>query len=443
MRPCWAIALWLLVVGSGCSASRTVRLDAGHDSLAVTPLEEEGAGLAEAKLEDEEFAAALVELARDVRPFRSPLREARALFGVPERSGVYWYEDRTRRFSVQSEEEGGPSLLESYADEELTRAYGQWCSRKRQPGDCLRLLGEGPLRASDGKYTLALAIAMDSVWAQTAEAFKDMADPQAVMATVMASVSMYLLLWALPEPVSKGVAALMTATAIAYLGVETVWGLLDGWLTLVRRVDRATTFAQLSEAGEAYGQVLGENAARVFVMLATAAIGSTAGLAAKSTRLPGSAQAALAVESQAGYAYAALGGVRSVAMTAEGFTIALPANAVAMARGRSRSHHLATNKNRISTARGGPWTPRLEKIFKKAGMELEDPENIVDVKGHKGPHPEAYHKLVFTRLNDATEGCRKVEACRKALTAELEKLAREAAMKGTEIHRLLTRGKSR
>ena len=76
-------------------------------------------------------------------------------------------------------------------------------------------------------------------------------------------------------------------------------------------------------------------------------------------------------------------------------------------------------------------------------MKLEDHENIVGVKGHKGPHPGEYHKLVFTRLNDATEGCRKVEACRKALTAELEKLAQEASTKGTEIHRLLTRGKSR
>ncbi len=447
MRLRWAIALWLLLAGSGCSTHRLVRLDVGHDAFAVSPREEEGAGLAEAEVEEDEFAVALVELARDVLPFRSPLRDARALFGVPERSGVYWVEHRARRLSVQAEEEGGPRLLESYADEELTRAYGQWCSRKRQPGDCLRLLDEGPLLASDGKYTLALAIAMDSVWAETAEAFRDMADPQAVMATVTASMTMYLLFWSLPEPVSKGVAALLTATAIAYLGVDMVWGLLDGWLTLVRRVERATTFAQLSEAGEAYGEILGENAARVFVMLATAAIGSTAGLAVKSTRLPGSAQAALAVEGQAGYSYAALGGVRSVAMTAEGFTIALPSNALAMAgrrmRGGSHSHHLATNKNRISTARGGPWTPRLEKIFKKAGMELEDHENIVDVKGHKGPHPEEYHKLVFTRLNDATEGCRKVEACRKALTGELEKLAREAMTAGTESHRLLTRGKSR
>ncbi|MCP3137108.1 AHH domain-containing protein [Pyxidicoccus xibeiensis] len=442
MTARWALPLGLLLVASGCSATRLVHLETGQDSFVVTPHEEEEAELEEAELDDEEFKAAVVELARDVRPFQHPMREARALFGVPSRSGVYRYEHRSRR--LFPEDTDGPHLLESYADDELTRAYGQWCSRKQQPGDCLRLLDEGPLLASDGKYTLALAIAMDSVWEETAEALEDMADPQALMATLSASVAMYLLLWALPEPVSKGLAATLTAVAIAYLGVDTVWRLLDGWLTLVREVDRATSFEQLQAAGEAYGEVLGENAARVFAMLATAAIGNTAGLAAKSARLPGSAQAALAVESQAGFQYAAVGSVRSVAVTAEGFTLALAPNAVVMAnRERSQSHHLATDKNSISAARGGPWTPRFEKLFKKAGMELEDPENIVDVPGHKGPHPQEYHALVFKRLNDATISCRTVNACRKLLTDALRELAEEAISEGTDIHRLLTRGKSR
>jgi len=248
-----------------------------------------------------------------------------------------------------------------------------------------------------------------------------------------------------PEPVSKGLAALLTATAIAYLGVDTVWRLLDGWIALVRQVDRATTFAQLREAGEAYGEVLGENAARIFVMLATAAIGNTAGLAAKASRLPGSAQAAIAVETQAGYQYVAIGSVQSVAMAAEGFTVALAPNAVAMAargtRGRSvRVHHMATDKNSVSTARGGPWTPRFRKIFKKAGMELKDPENIVPVEGHKGPHPQRYHEVVFAELDAATAHCRTVTACRASLQSALRRLAREITTRGSELNLLVTRG---
>ena len=249
-----------------------------------------------------------------------------------------------------------------------------------------------------------------------------------------------------PEPVSKGLAAIMTATAIAYLGVDTVWRLLDGWIALVRQVDRATTFAQLREAGEAYGEVLGENAARIFIMLATAAIGNTEGLAGKASGLPGSAQAAVAVETQAGYQYVAIGSVESVAMAAEGFTVALAPNAVAMAtrgmRGdRAEEHHLATDKNSVSTARGGPWTPRFKRIFKKAGMELEDTENIVSVEGHKGPHPQRYHERVYSRLEEATKGCRKMAECREALVNELRRLAKEAATKGSGLNKLLTRTK--
>jgi hypothetical protein len=248
--------------------------------------------------------------------------------------------------------------------------------------------------------------------------------------------------------VSKGLAALLTATAIAYLGVDTVWRLLDGWMALVRKVDQASTFEQLCEAGEAYGEVLGENAARIFIMLATAAIGNTAGLAGKASRLPGSAQAAVAVETQAGYQYVAIGSVQSVAMAAEGFTVALAPNAVAMATrgmrgGRSEEHHLATDKNSVSAARGGPWTPRFKRIFKKAGMELKDPENVVDVPGHRGPHPQKYHEMVFRRLDSATARCGSVDECRKLLTKALQQLAKEAVTKGTDINRLLTERKQR
>lgn len=445
MRAHGVIWLVLTLAVTGCSTTRLVRLETGDGPPIVhTPFAEDDAEPVE--LGGDEFEEAVAVLARDVRPFANPLREARQLFGVPERSGLYWYEGRGSRLISQTEvkDPDGPRLLEAYADDELTHAYGHWCERKSQPGDCLRLLVEGPLLATDGKYSWAIAIAMDSVWDETAEALNGMTDPQALLATVSASLGMYLILWSLPEPVSKGLAALLTATAIAYLGVDTVWRLLDGWMVLVRKVDRATTFEQLHDAAEAYGEVLGENAARIFVMLATAAVGSTAGLAAKASRLPGSAQAAVAVETQAGYQYVAIGGVSSVAMAAEGFTVALAPTAVVMAaRGGKnpsvREHHMATDKNSVSSARGGPWTPRFRKIFKKAGMELKDPENIVPVAGHRGPHPQRYHELVFAELEAATAHCRAVTACRASLQSALRRLAREIATRGTELNLLVTR----
>jgi len=82
-------------------------------------------------------------------------------------------------------------------------------------------------------------------------------------------------------------------------------------------------------------------------------------------------------------------------------------------------HHLMTNKNWISTARGGPWSPRFADMAKSAGMSLEDLENKIRVTGHRGPHPESYHEAVFQRLANATEGL-SGEAYSIVFKAELE-----------------------
>jgi hypothetical protein len=100
-------------------------------------------------------------------------------------------------------------------------------------------------------------------------------------------------------------------------------------------------------------------------------------------------------------------------------------------------HHIATDKNWISTLRGGPWSPKFEAIFNRAGMNLTDIENIVSVPGHKGPHPEAYHQKIFERLTGATRSVRR-EAYKTALVDELKEIALEARTPGTILNRLLT-----
>lgn len=99
-------------------------------------------------------------------------------------------------------------------------------------------------------------------------------------------------------------------------------------------------------------------------------------------------------------------------------------------------HHLATNKNWISALRGGPWSPRFAKIFKRAGMTLEDAENIVRLPGHAGPHSEAYHKFIYRALDEATSGL-EGQAAKDALIAKLKELAIEAATPGTLLYKLL------
>jgi hypothetical protein len=197
---------------------------------------------------------------------------------------------------------------------------------------------------------------------------------------------------------------------------------------------------------------MGENSARVFVMLATAAIGNTAGLAAKVPGLPGSAQAVRLAEAQGGFRFAAIAEVGAVAIPTEGvITIALAPGALAMtARGVSGTdstpvdeegpwHHIASDKFSTSTNNGGPWTPRYQEIFDKAGMSLDDAANKVRVKGHKGPHPEAYHKEVFRSLRDATQECRSIQQCQEVLTSELQRLARLISTPGSRLNKLVTR----
>ena len=100
-------------------------------------------------------------------------------------------------------------------------------------------------------------------------------------------------------------------------------------------------------------------------------------------------------------------------------------------------HHLATDKNLISTLRGGPWTPRFEAIFNKAGMTLQDAANKVEIPGHFGPHPEAYHQAIFDRLTSATAGL-SGPGYEAALRAELNAVASEAQTAGSILNKLLT-----
>jgi hypothetical protein len=108
---------------------------------------------------------------------------------------------------------------------------------------------------------------------------------------------------------------------------------------------------------------------------------------------------------------------------------------------RIQDHHIGTISKEISTARGGPWTPRLRRLYARAGMQLDDPENIVPIKGHRGPHPEKYHRTIYERLSKALGGCSSIEVCRSKLTRVLEKLAEEIAKPGSELNQLVTKSK--
>jgi hypothetical protein len=324
-----ALAALLLVVLTGCGTpARSVRLDTGQGEPHVHVPR---GGPAPVELKREVLTRALGVLARDVRTPPRLQQAARRLFEVEARSGSYQYEPRGHRLTPLGPGghlEGQPSE----AEVELTRAYLRWCEHTGRPGDCLRLLEEGPTVTGDGRYALAMALAQGAVLDEMLEAFKDMADPHALVAAVLWTWTTYLVLLSIPDvTVSKGLAAVMTVTFIAYVGVDTFWSLVVGFKRLVEEADRATTFHALREAGERYGKVMGRNAARAFALLATAALGNTVeGLAAKVPTLPGAVVAAAQAETQLGLRLAAVGEVETVAVSAESVTLVLAPGAVAM-----------------------------------------------------------------------------------------------------------------
>lgn len=101
-------------------------------------------------------------------------------------------------------------------------------------------------------------------------------------------------------------------------------------------------------------------------------------------------------------------------------------------------HHICTNKNWISENEGGPWSPAFKDIFDRAGMSLNDPDNLVVVTGHRGPHPEKYHRAVFDRLVRVA-GTLDGSELETALRNELRTIARELRDTSSEMYRLLTR----
>jgi len=276
---------------------------------------------------EEELQRATVSLARNVVPVEDPLEYARQLFELPARSGWFFYNRRTKQLA--------PLDLAAAADflpaevVELTRSYLQWCHNRQQAGDCLRLLRHGYALDADARLAVAMRIALGSVMQEIEASLEGLANREAVCAMIASTAVMMGVLLLVPEPFTKLVAAAITAALVVYLGVDTIYSLRDGWRRLEARTDAAETFDELRSAGEEFGKVMGANAARVLVMVAAAALGSTAGDVAKVLpRLTGTSQALRLVTAEG--AEVEVEAVRTATIAKSGITLTLaPGAAVA------------------------------------------------------------------------------------------------------------------
>jgi len=445
-RFLWKAEALLLAVLVGCSSTQpAIRADTGAEGETLIYIPR-AATVEPVQVAPEQVTETIRKLAREVRLSGSPRQTVERLFQLDALYGDYLLRER----KLVPLESSGMPLEGALTEEEqnLVSRYKTWCrSAYGFEGDCLGALVGGKYLDMQGRYMLAMALSKSPVLEEFKKAVGDMVSMRAVLQAAIGTVVTLLVLLALPEPVTKFVAAWATVGIILWVGASTLYNLVTGWFQLMEEVKTAATFEEIREAGEKFGRLFSREAAQAFAMIVMALLTHTAkGFAEQVATLPGSAQVSMRAAGREGILLSEVGAVESVAVTAEGFSVALPLGAVAMAaRGaradRTEKHHMATIANRKSTLRGGPWTPLFEELFARAGMRLKDRENVVPIKGHKGPHPQRYHDIVYRRLREALGDCRSIAECRAELTRELRSLADEITTPGTELNRLVTLGK--
>ncbi|HEX8441118.1 AHH domain-containing protein [Archangium sp.] len=304
-----------------------------------------------------------------------------------------------------------------------------------------------PLLASD-RLAAALRLSPRYMKEGVREAAVELFGDPLFLAGVSTSVVAYFLAWAVPEPLfSKTVAVVVTVGLVAAFGVAELHQLGVVCLRLYREAEAARTPEELEKAAEHFGKAVVGTALRALVMAASAGVakglpkvpkgGLWESVAPARQSLPGGLTLSVSTTAQV----VADGTV--VLMGAAVGTGATAARATGACGDGSKKdgshwHHLATNKNDVSGANGGPWTPVFKKVFDRAGMRLEAEENLVYLQGHQGPHPEAYHQQIFRRLQGATDGCRTQAECRGMLVEELDRIAGDVCTPGSPLHRLLT-----
>lgn len=330
------------------------------------------------------------------------------------------------------------------------RAIAPWEARLR--AEFLARYGQGLFPLPDSiersPIFMALRLSTHSMGPGIRDAARELFRSPIFLASVTLSILVYFSAWVLPEPLfSKAFAATLTARLAFAVGLLELRTIALAFLQFYREAQAARTIQELETVAERFGRALGGTALRVLVMVASFGVAKTLPtvppgglgplLSPPRSALPGGGSVPFAAT-----AHVVADGI--IVLTGAALGAAGSASGSACTDGSEKKegsqwHHLATDKNELSSARGGPWTPLFERLFAKAGMSIDDPANRVYLAGHRGPHPEEYHREIYQRLEAALSGCRAVSECKSRLVDELRKIRNEVCTPGSLLHRLLTR----
>jgi len=304
MRGAWSELGLLLVVPwlAACVSGPPVRLETGQGApLVYRPPADEPPAV---RVSQEEFISALTDL----------MLQAPMSLELPRREG------RVVRASW------------SASAQDSAQAWMQrQCAPSEPPDGCLVLPSNAPPPETLARLRLALSFAMDTVWEGAAVPLSEYRDPLAFKVMVYTALCTYLvlLLVPVPEPVTKGVAAVLTVYLVAYLGLGPMRALVRAAGLLLEESERATSAGELKAAGQRFGRVLGDSGMRVLLLLATVSLGGQSNVVGRGPGLPGFARAALLSPVRTGVSLEAAGQVRSVVLGVKELVVGLAPTAVA------------------------------------------------------------------------------------------------------------------
>jgi len=246
------------------------------------------------------------------------------------------------------------------------------CAPSEPPEGCLVLPSNAPPPETLARLRLALSFAMDTVWEGAAVPLSEYMDPLAFKVMVYTALCTYLvlLLAPVPEPVTKGVAAVLTVYLVAYLGLGPMRELVRAGDRLLEESERATSTEELRAAGQRFGRMLGDSGMRVLLLMVTTALGGKGSMVGKGPKLPGFGKAALLSPVRTGVRLEAAGQVGTVVLGAEELVVGLAPTAVAAnAMGPGGGAPLP-KKGRL-TGRPSQAGPDADEATKK-GIEREN-----------------------------------------------------------------------
>ncbi|WPB76427.1 AHH domain-containing protein [Archangium violaceum] len=426
--PRMAVALWWLLLVS-CATSPEVLPPEGRSAARPSVVRT-------STLPGGALRLAFGPVAPDLALERVRVEEARAVLAAFHAS---FPREEGRRFRlVRASTEPGPEEWERQLREEFVSRFGP---------------PEVPLSGSleTSPLLMALKLSPRYMGEGVREAARELFSSRVFLTSVALSVLVYFTAWLTPEPLfTKAWVATWTLRLALAVGAVELSRFAHACVRLYQEAQAARTVEELEAVAERFGKAVGGTGLRVLMLVAS--MGVAKGL----PEVPqGGLGALLRWPRFALPEGLSMGGAQTVQMVADGTVVVTgvaAGTAAASAVGSACTdgaesqegyhwHHLATNKNEISTVSGGPWTPRFEQLFELAGMSLDAAENLVYLKGHKGPHPEAYHEAVFEKLNSELRDCGTISRCKGKLLQALGRLAEDVCTPGSRLHRLVTKSR--